>query len=215
MMASFFWGKGWTVTYQMLCSASKSFWEGVWDPKKNRTGDWECVFLCIWLSLKTFFVLVTSQMHVYTYIYIYILHWQNQWTQSISSMLFALCSSALASNQKKQRKNKNTMSQPIMDLHWLVFWICFFFVFLFCFVYVWLGCQSRRAKCRPHWKNDWMFLDVFEISVQHVQNQLKKKNKLMEVHERSAHAYSATRLDIIQVCMFFFSFFWAPSQKVT
>ena len=83
-----------------------------------------------------------------------------------------------------------------------------------CF-FVGVGRQSRRAKCRPHWKNDCVFPIVFEISGEHVQNQLEQKNKLMEVHERSAHAYSATPLDIIQVCiLFIFSWFGHPPRKL-
>ena len=49
----------------------------------------------------------------------------------------------------RKPKKTNPMSQPIMDLHWFVF-------FGFGFV-KWVGCQNRRALCRQHWRN-WLCL---------------------------------------------------------
>ena len=98
-----------------------------------------------------------------------------------------------------------------MDLHWLVF---IFFLVLFCF----FGLDAKaEEQSADHIEK---LIACFSMFLKFLPNMSKinwKKNKLMEVHERSAHAYSATPLDIIQVCMCFLKLFsvWVPSQKVT
>ena len=150
-------------------------------------------------------------MYVYIYIY-YCLHWQHHWTQSIFPILSALCSSAF-----KSKPQKNNPQNLYFNQSWIS--IGLFFFWSFCLFWFWV--PKQKSKVQTTLNNIVCCPDVFKISAWHLQHELFGKQK-PTVSWRWAHVYSATPLDIIQVCLFCWLFhglgtltdrYWKPWEK--
>ena len=94
--------------------------------------------------IKTSFF-VTNQIYLCMCIYIYIL--LSSLATSLNTIDFSnpVCTLLFCFQiQTTKKQPTKPIFQPIMELHWLVF-------FFWSFCLFWFGFQSRRAKCRPHW----------------------------------------------------------------
>ena len=115
------------------------FWDMVFFSKQ---GLWECVFFAHVFLLRHHFSCHKSNLLMYVYIYILL----SSLATSLNTIDFSnpVCTLLFCFQiQTAKKQPTKPIFQPIMELHWLVFF-CRFVCFGF-------GFQSRRAKCRPHW----------------------------------------------------------------
>ena len=95
----------------------------------------------MFLIKTSFFLSQIKSTYVCVYIYIFL----SSLATSLNTIDFSnpVCTLLFCFQiQTTKEQPTKPIFQPIMDLHWLVFFWSFFF---------WFGFQSRRAKCRPHW----------------------------------------------------------------
>ena len=137
---------------------------------------------CIWFSLVTSCVSGHKPyVYIQTYIFFigkFIKH--NQFLQSCLHFALLRC----------KKNNNNSMSQPIMDLHWL-----------FLFLYSELDAKAEE-QCADSIEEIDRFSRVFPTSAQHFQNAMEIKTNQWRSMSGWPISTQSHLMDIMQVCMF-------------